>query len=184
MLERVPQYGSRVLDLPDSETVGTMLRMTASKSAAAAQAYYTQGLTRQDYYSEGQDITGQWHGRAAAMLGLSGDVDEHAFAALTENRHPLTEKTLTARQKDGRRVGYDFTFNAPKGVSLLYGLTGDERIKDTFQSAVQATMQDMESAMETRVRKNGAFEDRTTGRAVWASFTPALAKITFTSVRS
>ena len=86
------------------------------------------------------------------------------------------EKTLTARQKDGRRVGYDFTFNAPKGVSLLYGLTGDERIKDAFESAVQATMQDMESAMETRVRKNGAFEDRTTGRAVWASFTHYLAR--------
>jgi conjugative relaxase-like TrwC/TraI family protein len=153
-----------------------MLRITASTSAKGAQSYYTAGLSRQDYYSEGQKITGHWQGRGAAMLGISGEVTREDFTMLTENLHPVTGETLTARQKDNRRVGYDFTFNAPKGVSLLYGMTGDERIKDVFEQAVQGTLAEIEAGMKARVRKGGAFEDRTTGNMVAASFMHFLAR--------
>ena len=63
-----------------------MLRITVCKSASAAQSYYTQGLAGQDYYSEGQEIIGTWHGRGAEMLNLPKLVNEADFAALTENR--------------------------------------------------------------------------------------------------
>ena len=96
-----------------------MLRITVCKSASAAQSYYTQGLAGQEYYSEGQEITGTWHGRGAEMLNLPKLVNEADFAALTENRHPRKNKKLTIRQKTNRRVGYEFTLSAPKGVSLL-----------------------------------------------------------------
>jgi conjugative relaxase-like TrwC/TraI family protein len=153
-----------------------MLRITVSTSAAAAQRYYTTGLSRQDYYSEGQEITGQFHGQAAKRLGLPREVTAEAFAALSENKDPATGDTLTARQKENRRAGYDFTFCAPKGPSLLYAMTGDERIKSAFETAVQDTMQEIERDMQARVRKDGAAEDRTTGNAVWASFTHYLAR--------
>jgi conjugative relaxase-like TrwC/TraI family protein len=52
-----------------------------------------------------------------------------------------------------RRVLYDFTFDAPKSVSLAYELGGDERIMDEFRAAVADTMSEMEGAMMTRVRK-------------------------------
>ena len=106
-----------------------MLRITVSTSAAAAQRYYTTGLARQDYYSEGQEITGAFHGKAAKRLKLPREVTAEAFAALSENRDPATGDTLTARQKENRRSGYDFTFCAPKGPSLLFAMTGDARIK-------------------------------------------------------
>jgi TrwC relaxase len=51
-----------------------MLRVVAHKSAAAARQYYAEGLKREDYYSQGQEIAGKWYGKAAALLGLSGKV--------------------------------------------------------------------------------------------------------------
>jgi conjugative relaxase-like TrwC/TraI family protein len=153
-----------------------MLRITPSKTASGAQRYYTEGLVKQDYLSEGQEVTGEWLGHAAEMLGLSGDVGQEQFTVLTENRHPLTGKQLTARMKQNRRVGYDFTFNAPKGVSLLYGITGDERIKTVFEKAVKDTLRNIEKDMRARVRKGGAFHDRVTGNFAVASFTHYLAR--------
>ena len=55
-------------------------------------------------------------------------------------------------------------------------MTGDARIKNAFETAVQDTMREIERDMQTRVRKDGAEEDRTTGNAVWASFTHYLAR--------
>ena len=147
-----------------------MLRITTSRSAAAAQAYYTAGLTRQDYYTQGQEITGHWHGTAALRLGLAGEVTQEQFFALAENRHPETGETLTVRQKTERRAGYDFTFSAPKSVGLLYALTGDERLMDAFRAAVHETMREMEGGLQTQVGKGGKQAPRTTGNMVWTDF--------------
>ena len=150
-----------------------MLRVNVSASANQAKSYYAQGLSRQDYYARdhGQEIIGRWHGEAAALLGLHGEVDRAGFFALAENRHPLTGETLTARQKTNRRVGYDFTYSAPKSVALLYAWTGDRRILHAFEAAVDATMREMETEMKTRVRRGGNSADRITGNMVWADFT-------------
>ena len=105
-----------------------MLRVVAHTSAAAARKYYAEGLKREDYYSEKQEVVGKWHGKAATLLGLSGDVDRDQFAALVENQNPLTGEKLTPRTKDGRRVGYDLNFHAPKSLSVLYALTQDKGV--------------------------------------------------------
>ena len=153
-----------------------MLRITVSTSAAAAQRYYTAGLARQDYYSEGQEVAGVFRGRAAERLKLPREVSPEAFTALSENKDPATGETLTVRQKAQRRAGYDFTFCAPKGPSLIYAMTRDEHIRAAFETAVQDTMQEIERDMQARVRKDGAAEDRATGNAVWASFTHCLVR--------
>ena len=147
-----------------------MLRVVAHKSAAAAKAYYTEGLKREDYYSEKQEVIGQWHGLAAELLGLEGKVAAKDFAALAENRHPLTGERLTPRTKIDRRVGYDLNFHAPKSLSVLYALTGDKRILEAFRSAVIETMSSIETATTTRVRQKGAQSERVTGNLVWAEF--------------
>lgn len=147
-----------------------MLRITESTSAAGAKGYYTEGLSREDYYSEGHEIVGRWGGDGAARLGLSGSVERDAFFALCDNLHPGSGTSLTARQKTGRRVGYDFTFNAPKSVSLLYAFTGDAQILDAFRSAVSETMREIETEMKTRVRRSGAQGSRVTGNMVWSEF--------------
>ena len=147
-----------------------MLRVVAHKSAAAAKAYYTEGLKREDYYSEKQEVIGQWHGLAAELLGLEGKVASKDFAALAENRNPLTGEKLTPRTKLDRRVGYDLNFHAPKSLSVLYALTGDKQILEAFRAAVIETMNGIETATTTRVRQNGAQSERATGNLVWAEF--------------
>jgi conjugative relaxase-like TrwC/TraI family protein len=147
-----------------------MLRVTESKNAEAAKQYFGKSMVRSDYYSEGQEIAGLWGGKAAERLGLSGQVDQESYFALCDNLDPKTGEKLTPRQKANRRAGYDFTFSAPKSVSVLYELSGDERILGAFRDAVKETMTEAEAEMKTRVRKDGKDENRVTGNMVWAEF--------------
>ena len=103
-------------------------------------------------------------------MGLSGPVTHEAFDALCDNQKPGTDDRLTQRNCDNRRVGYDFNFHCPKSVSVVYEFTKDERILDAFRVSVKQTMREIESETKTRVRKNGANENRTTGNMVWAEF--------------
>ncbi|MCZ7632964.1 MAG: relaxase domain-containing protein [Phycisphaerales bacterium] len=143
-----------------------MLRITQNNSPDRAKSYYSTS----DYYSEGQELVGVWKGKGAARLGLTGNVGREDWDALCENRHPVSGETLTPRTKRERRVGYDFNFHVPKSVSILYGLTRDERILDAFRASVEATMEDIEAEMQTRVRVGGRNEDRTTGNMVSGEF--------------
>ncbi len=147
-----------------------MLRVVAHNSAAAAQKYYSEGLKREDYYAEGQEVAGKWYGKAAAMLGVSGDVKKEEFAALVENRHPVTDERLTPRNKANRRVGYDLNFHAPKSLSVLYALTQDKQVLGAFRLAVAESMQELEKLAETRVRKGRGQGNRVTGNLAWAEF--------------
>lgn len=147
-----------------------MLRFTPSTNTEQAKSYYTDGLSREDYYSEGQELPGHWGGKGAELLKLRGTVEREAFVALCENIDPSTGKRLTQRQADNRRVGYDINFHCPKSVSVIHALTGDKEILEAFQRSVQATMQEMECEMKTRVRAGGRYEDRKTGNMVWGEF--------------
>lgn len=153
-----------------------MLRIIQNSHVSGAKSYYTEALSRDDYYSEGQEIVGHWGGRGAERLGLGGRVTKEAFDSLCENKNPATGRTLTARTKEGRRVGYDFNFHAPKSVSIVYAMTSDGRIRDAFQAAVQATMRELEQDAAARVRKGGADDQRTTGNLLWAEFTHTTAR--------
>jgi conjugative relaxase-like TrwC/TraI family protein len=147
-----------------------MLRVTPSKNADAAKQYFGKSMVRSDYYSEGQEIAGLWGGKAAERLGLSGQVDQESYFALCDNLDPKTGEKLTPRQKANRRAGYDFTFSAPKSVSVMYELSGDERILSAFRDAARDTMEDIEAEMKTRERKGGKDEDRVTGNMAWSEF--------------
>jgi conjugative relaxase-like TrwC/TraI family protein len=149
-----------------------MLFITPSTSATEAKDYYTRQLAPSDYYTRDMaEMPGQWHGMGAELLGLKGEVRQKDFFALCDNQHPETGDNLTRNTQANRRVLYDFTFDAPKSVSLAYELAGDERILESFQSAVSETMAEMEGGMMARVRAKGADEDRVTANMVWAGFT-------------
>ncbi|MBI1349443.1 relaxase domain-containing protein [bacterium] len=148
-----------------------MLRMI-QQSSAAAQGYYAH-LAQSDYagyYAESQERVGRWGGRAAARLGLAGEVTASQFEALVDNRHPITGERLTVRTKADRTSCYDFNFHAPKSVSIVYELTQDERIVHVFRHAVTETMQELEAGVRTRVRRGGVNAERVTANLAWAEF--------------
>ena len=102
-----------------------MLRIHTITSAAAAKSYYTQAS---DYYSEGSELVGEWGGKLAQMMGLSGTVDRESFERLVDGLHPQTGKELKPRRKDDQRVGIDCVWSGPKSYSVLEAMTGDEMV--------------------------------------------------------
>lgn len=143
-----------------------MIRVSQQNSAAGAKRYYAAA----DYYIDGQELVGQWGGKGAERLGLTGTVGKTAFEQLCDNLDPRSGQPLTVRTRTERTVGYDFTFSVPKSVSLLYALHDDKAILEAFRSCVDETMREMESEMKTRVRRSGKDENRSTGNMVWAEF--------------
>ncbi len=156
-----------------------MLRITVNKSAAAAkkyysEEYYSEGKYTLKYYNEKDETIGNWNGKAAEKLGLKDGIKKEDFASLCDNQVPGTKDKLTERNNAERRVGYDFTFNASKSVSLAYTFANENEKKEilqAFQDSVKDAMFEIEANVQTRVRKSGSNENRQTGNIVYGEFT-------------
>jgi conjugative relaxase-like TrwC/TraI family protein len=147
-----------------------MIRMIQSSSAGHAKAYFSDALSRSDYYLEEQELSGRVQGKLADRLGLAGPATKDSFFALCENRHPTTGQSLTPRTKDERTVGYDINFHCPKSVSIVHALSQDDHLLQAFQTSIAETMRDIEADCLTRVRKHGKVDDRATGELLWTDF--------------
>ena len=55
-------------------------------------------------------------------------------------------------------------------------MTGDEDLRRVFQEAKHETQVEMEADVQTRVRRNGADEDRATGNILWADYEHSTAR--------
>ena len=86
-----------------------------------------------DYYLGRGDAPGQWIGGASAALDLTGVVDSVMLRNLLDGRGGVGED-LGIMRRSGRRPGFDLTFSAPKGVSLLWAF-GSPEIQDVVSSA-------------------------------------------------
>jgi conjugative relaxase-like TrwC/TraI family protein len=144
--------------------------MIQSKSADHAKAYFDDALVKADYYLQDQEIKGQLHGKLAERLDIAGPISRTTFYALCENKNPITGDRLTPRTKQERTTGYDINFHAPKSVSVVHVLSGDDHILNAFRDSVNETMREIEADSKARVRKNGKDEDRPTGELVWTDF--------------
>lgn len=146
-----------------------MLRFHTAYSASAVKSYFDTA----DYYSEGQETVGLWGGKLAEEWGLSGTVTKDAFGQLCDNINPVTGKKLTQRTNDLRRVGEDMVFSLPKDVGAAIMLA-DPETRDALlamaEKRVNQVMQVMEADVETRVRRDGAFENRPGDGLCWAGF--------------
>jgi conjugative relaxase-like TrwC/TraI family protein len=97
--------------------------------AAGGAEYYLDKVANNvdDYYLGRGESPGQWVGRAAAELGLAGQVDPGDLRNLLAGLS-VDGEALGLQVQPGRRPGYDLTFSAPKGVSLLWAFgTADVR---------------------------------------------------------
>lgn len=148
-----------------------MLFINHRTNAQEAKDYFTRHMERSDYYlRDAQEMPGGWHGLGAQLLGLSGTVDKDRYFSLCDNINPATGGKLTPHTKGSRRILYDFTFDAPKSVSLALELGGDKRILDEFRAAVADTMSEMEGKMMARVRADRSNDNRVTSNMIWGEF--------------
>jgi len=145
--------------------------MIQSVSAGHAKDYFSDALSRADYYIDGQEQNGNINGKLAERLGLPKEATKDTFFALADNLNPNTGRQLTPRSKQDRTVGYDINFHCPKSVSVAHVLSKDDHIQQAFEASVQETMREIEADAMTRVRVGGKHENRKTGELVWADFT-------------
>lgn len=129
--------------------------------------YYTIG----DYYSKGSDEHSEWGGKLAAELGLEGKVDPARFEELLSGK--VGDQQLGRRRKEGvqHHPGWDFAVNAPKSVSIMALVHGDERIVAAHERAVGVAISYLEENAELRRRVEGEIVHETTGRLLFARFT-------------
>lgn len=139
--------------------------------------YLDNHLCANDYYAEGESVSGQWQGQLAARLGLvegqeiqAGDA---AFRMLRENVNPATGEKLTQRNVEGSIRFFDFQCSAQKSVSVLHALTGDERLAGAHDRAATRAFAELESFAACRVRAGAAAwsqDTRATGNVCAAVF--------------
>jgi len=155
--------------------------MLTIRAMSDGSGYSERHLQHSDYYAEGERVTGTWQGLGAELLGLSGEVESDEFEAVRQGLDPKTGEFLRQRhsadrigadgkiQSRGRNL-YDFTISAPKSVSVMAKVGGDERLIEAHRKAVNETLNELESLAASRVRKDGANDDRTTGNLVLAVY--------------
>lgn len=151
-------------------TNNRMLSIEPSKNAESAVRYFRESLSVEDYYSEKAEITGRWHGKGSERLGISGEVRKRDFEALLFNVNPKTGDRLTARNSVNRRPMYDFTFSAPKSVSVAYAMTRNGEILEAHRLATLMAMEAVERDVQTQVGTGKAKHYVGTGNIMFAEF--------------
>lgn len=161
-----------------------MVTISKPISASQAQAYHKAEFenAKENYYTEGDKIRGEWHGKLAAKWGLQGGVNEEQFARLAEGQHPDTGEQLVRHQTPREyvndagetvkamehRAGWDATFSAPKSVSLTALVGHDERVREAHRQSVDVALNEMEKYVQARIGGNAPAV--TTGEWVAAKF--------------
>src|SRR5215213_4800782 len=119
--------------------------------------------SKHDYYTGKGEAPGVWSGRGCALIVLSGEVAAEDMAVLygrfvvpsTAGGTRLASGRWASEQVLGRKVvaktradgsiaepiaAFDVTFSPSKSVSLLWGLTGDEKVRQVVQEAHEAAV--------------------------------------------
>src|ERR1700686_3459416 len=161
-----------------------MLTISKPLSARQAQTYHKEEFAnaQENYYSEGDRIGGEWHGKLAQEWGLRGEVNEEHFERLASGQHPITGEQLVRHQTTREyvnergetvstmehRAGWDATFSAPKSVSLTALVGGDNGVRQAHRDSVKVALDEMEKCVQARIGGNHPAE--TTGKWIAASF--------------
>ena len=156
--------------------------MLTIRAMTGGEGYAHRHLQQSDYYDQNRTVEGKWHGRCAELLGLKGEVTSEDFEAVRQGLDPQTGEFLrqrhgadrtasNAEEQSKARSLYDMTFSAPKSVSVMAIVGGDERLVAAHGTAVREALEEAEKYSATRVRRAGLNENRATGNWIVASYT-------------
>ena len=145
---------------------------SANVSAKQAASYYE----KDDYYTRGdRDLASdsQWQGNGAQRLHLSGPVDSQQFQQLLHGQTP-DGNNLHGRKIDPNkhRAATDYTFSAPKSVSIAALIQKDKRVIAAHDQAVKIALEVLEARYaQTRIRRGPGIRERVqTGNIIAATF--------------
>lgn len=96
-------------------------------SASAFSEYHESeaAAARDDYYSNEGD-RGSWYGGGAAALGFAGELERGQLKNILEGYNPQTGRPLARNAGPEHKCGWDLAFSAPKSVSLVWALGGED----------------------------------------------------------
>lgn len=149
-----------------------MLSIKRLGNASEAGGYYSEA----GYYTkDGVSLASEWGGEGADALGVRGQlVDLERFTEILEGK---IDAATQLGKSDGQgklqhAPGHDFTFSAPKGISIAALMGGDERLIDAHHAAVKVAMAELEKRVIAR--KDG--EQIYTKNFMYASFTHSVSR--------
>jgi conjugative relaxase-like TrwC/TraI family protein len=131
-----------------------MLSISHTISATQAADYYDDeysnaALLQADHYQEKGSTSGEWFGKLAEELGLTGDVTKEQFLRVFDGKDPNTGEELIRHIESRRytnkygevvetlehRAGWDATFSMPKSLVILAYMGGNEVLKQAIWRA-------------------------------------------------
>lgn len=156
-----------------------MVSISNALNAGDAQQYHQKDYANKEqaYYTQNQEVTGQWQGKLAEKMGLTGAVTAEQFQRISEGFHPQTGEALVQHKntREGaesktaeHRAGWDATFSAPKSVSLTAIVGEDHRVRTAHREAVTAALNEMERYVHARM--GGNLPTQNTGKWAVAKF--------------
>ena len=140
-----------------------MLKISKPLSVGTTKSYYKEEYTKAEnasYYTQQGELQGQWHGKLAEDFGLKGTVTEAEYDRLVNGQHPHTAEQLiqhrdTVKTASGEevahRAAWDFTFGAPKSVSITALVGGDDHVREAHREAVKAALDATEKYVQARM---------------------------------
>lgn len=156
----VPENGGRVLGIH---------RLTS-----AGADYYLADLAGElPLPGQLDDGLAHWIGQAADGLGLRGAPDPMALEAVLDGRHPTSGHRMRSDRATVR--GFDLTFSAPKSVSVVFALGGE----DVARHVIAAHRESVRGAL-TYVEAHGLSAERGSGEDRHVVPTTGLVAASFT----
>nr|WP_198297677.1 MobF family relaxase [Bordetella genomosp. 9] len=131
--------------------------------------YYSE--QKDDYFSR-EGGAAQWQGKAAATLGLTGEIDPVQFAdAMRGDFGPGIQLPYSVRLDSNARAALDLTFSAPKSVSIQALVGKDPEVLAAHDHAVTRALEFLEAEMVlARRQENGTTSVERTGNAAIAKW--------------
>ncbi len=89
-----------------------MIRMIPSKSAGHAKTYFSDALSKSDYYTSDQELQGYLKGKLADRLGVTGPATKRCFSRLRKTAIPSQKAPhLTHKRRPGYGMGRKFSLS-------------------------------------------------------------------------
>lgn len=151
-----------------------MLSFQAIASSSQAAHYFE---SADDYY-EKEGHRGEWLGKGAAELGFAAQaqVDRTSFKDILDGKLPNGQTVRFSHLRKNDRKGMDYTFSAPKSVSLQALMVGDSAVKEAHDRAVRRAVRQLEKLAHARIKEKGQSYRLRTGIIVAAAFRHELSR--------